>query len=297
MPSEEHERMVREVLPRFAPEPGDTIGVMRRRWDDEAGRLAPANPLVRSRKTRVGTMRAAWVAARGREPSRQVLYVHGGGYVQGSIASYLGMASRVAQAIDARVLLFEYRLAPENPFPAALEDVCSAYAWLSSRGAPAREIIVMGDSAGGGLALATLLRLRDEDRALPGACVCFSPLTDFEASGDSAKPGAVDDPMIPAAAIPAAGELYAPGQLRNPLVSPVFGDFTGLPPLLIFVGTREVLLDDSVRVKEKAEAAGVDVTLVVRSGLTHAWPYFGPHIPETVETFRRIRSFVDQKCA
>jgi len=296
MPSEEHERMVREVLPRFAGGPSDTMEIMRRRWDEEAARLAPADPLIRSQETFVGGMPAAWVGVKGSTLPRSVLYVHGGGYVQGSIASYLGMAGRVARAVDGRVLLFEYRLAPEHPFPAALDDACDAYDWLVNGGVPAKDIVVMGDSAGGGLALATLLRLRDEGRAMPGACVCFSPLADFEASGDSAKPGAVDDPMIPAAAIPIAGGIYAPGQLRNPLVSPVFGDLTGFPPLLIFVGTREVLLDDSVRLKQRATQAGVDATLVVEEGLIHAWPFFGPHLPETEESLWRVRTFLAEKC-
>lgn len=295
MPSEEHERMVREVLPRFAPGPTDTIDAMRQRWEEVAQGLAPPDPSIQVRAARMGKMVAAWVSVRGSRSSRTVLYVHGGGYVQGSIASHFGMAGRVAHAAQARVLLFNYRLAPEHPFPAALEDAQAAYQWLLDRGAAAQKIVVMGDSAGGGLALATLLRIRDEDLPRPGACVCFSPLGDFEASGDSAKPGAVDDPMIPAAAIPGAGEIYAPGQLRNPLVSPVFADFTDLPPLLIFVGTREVLLDDSVRIERKAKAAGVDVTLVVGEGLTHAWPYFGPHVPESEEALRRVRAFLDER--
>ena len=144
------------------------------------------------------------------------------------------------------------------------------------------------------MAVAALLRLRDEGRPLPGACVCFSPLADFEATGDSAQPGAVDDPMIPAAAIPAAGSVYAPGQLANPLVSPVLGRFEGLPPLLIFVGAREVLLDDARRLEQKAVAAGVEVELAVETGLTHAWPYFGPRLPETREAMSRTRRFLDR---
>jgi acetyl esterase/lipase len=145
------------------------------------------------------------------------------------------------------------------------------------------------------LALATLLRLKQLNMTMPAACVCYSPLADFEASGDSAKPGRVDDPMIPAAAIPQAGGVYAPGQLRNPLVSPVYADLSGLPPLLIFVGTREVLLDDAVRIHRNATAAGVEATLVVREGLTHGWPYFGPALPESQETFQQMRRFVDEK--
>lgn len=295
MPSEAHERMVRNVFPRFAPGPTDTFDIMRRRWDDEAAKLAPDDPTMETQALSIGQMPAAWIARRGASPARTVLYVHGGGYVQGSIASYRGMAGRVAEALDARVLLYEYRLAPENPFPAGLDDSVAAYAWLLESGVPAGDIVVMGDSAGGGLALATLLRLKELNMAMPAAGVCFSPLADFEASGDSAKPGAVDDPMIPAAAIPQAGGLYAPGQLRNPLVSPVYGDLSGLPPLLIFVGTREVLLDDAVRLKRNADAAGVHAMLVVREGLTHGWPYFGPALPESRETLQQVRRFVGEK--
>jgi acetyl esterase/lipase len=288
--------MVRDVFPRFAPGPTDTFEIMRRRWDDEAAKLAPDDPTMETTPVSIGRMPAAWIAKRGAHPARTVLYVHGGGYVQGSIASYRGMAGRVAQAVDGRVLLFEYRLAPEKPFPAGLDDTVGAYAWLLESGVVASDIIIMGDSAGGGLALATLLRLKElGSMTMPAACVCYSPLADFEATGDSAMAGAVDDPMIPAAAIPQAGGLYAPGQLRNPLVSPVYGDLSGLPPLLIFVGTREVLLDDAVRIQRNATAAGVDATLVVREGLTHGWPYFGPALPESRETLEQVRRFLDEK--
>jgi epsilon-lactone hydrolase len=297
MPSEQHERMVADVLPRFAPQPGDTMEVIRRRWDDEAAKLAPVDPNIRSAPVQAGSVAAAWVTCPDCASSRTVLYVHGGGYVQGSIGSHVGMAGRVANAINGRVLLFEYRLAPEHTFPAALDDTCSVYEWLLNQHIPSRNIILMGESAGGGLALATLLRLKNESRPAPGATVCFSPLADFEASGDSAKPGAVDDPMIPAAAIAGAGATYAPGRSRDPLVSPVYGDFSGSPPMLLFAGTREVLLDDSVRLHRDARSVGVDVKRVVGEGLTHAWPYFGPRLPETEEALREVRTFVEGRPA
>ncbi|MDB5481034.1 MAG: hydrolase or acyltransferase, alpha/beta fold family [Caulobacteraceae bacterium] len=292
MPSSQHEIMIREVLPRFAPRPSDTFEAMRLRWEEEAQKLAPPDLLLRSERVRIGEMGAAWVWRGNIQSPRVVLYVHGGGYVQGSVESYRGMAGRVAQAVGGRAFLFDYRLSPEHQFPAALDDACMAYDWLLSAGNRPRDIAIMGDSAGGGLALATLLKLRDDGRPLPSAGICLSPLADFEASGDSARPGAVDDPMIPAAAIPVAGEMYAPGQLRHPLVSPIFGDFTGLPPLLIFVGTREVLLDDAVRIHNKAEQDGVDVTLMIKEGLIHAWPFFGPDLPETQEVLVELRSFL-----
>jgi monoterpene epsilon-lactone hydrolase len=295
MPSPQHEQMVREILPRFAPQPGDGYETMRLRWDTEAGKLAEPDPSMRTEPFAIGDMHAAWVWCGDIRSARVVLYVHGGGYIQGSIDSYRAMAGRVARGVGGRVLLFDYRLAPEHPFPAALDDVRMAYEWLLSVGNRPGDIAVMGDSAGGGLALATLLKLRDDGRPLPCAGICLSPLADFEGSGDSAKPGVVDDPMIPAAAIPVAGEIYAPGQSRNPLVSPIFGNFSGVPPLLIFVGTREVLLDDAVRIRNNAERDGVQVKLVVKEGLTHAWPFFGPDLPESAEVFTELGSFLDQQ--
>jgi acetyl esterase/lipase len=225
---------------------------------------------------------------------RVVLYLHGGGYVMGSRRTHRELAARIARDAAARVLVLEYRLAPEHPFPAAVEDATAAYRWLRKQGIAASSIAIAGDSAGGGLTLATLLALRDAGDALPACAVCLSPWTDLEGSGASAQPGGVDDPMIPVAALRDMGKLYAASDLRNPLAAPLHGNYKGLPPLLIQVGTREILLDDSTRVADKARAAGVTVRLEIEEGAPHVWQAT-PGLPEAVDAVKRIGAFVRER--
>jgi acetyl esterase/lipase len=242
-------------------------------------------------ETRMGDCPADCITMPNSVHGRVVLYLHGGAYVLGSRATHRELASRIAAATAARVLVLDYRLAPEHPFPAAVEDAIAAYRALVIEGIAPRSITIAGDSAGGGLTLATLLALRDAGDGLPACAVCLSPWTDLEGTGASAQPGATDDPMITVAGLQANGKLYADGSLRNPLASPVHGDFAGLPPLLIQVGTREVLLDDSTRVAEKARAAGVPVRLEIEDGAFHVWQAT-PHLPEAHDALRRIGAFV-----
>jgi acetyl esterase/lipase len=242
-------------------------------------------------EVRIGGMVADSVAMPGSASERVVLYLHGGGYVMGSNRTHRELASRIARQAAARVLVVDYRLAPEHPFPAAVEDALAAYRWLRSQGIAAGSIAIAGDSAGGGLTLASLLALRDANEALPACAVCLSPWTDLEGTGASAQPGGVDDPMIRIAALRETGRLYAGQELRNPLAAPLHGDFAGLPPLLIQAGTREVLLDDATRVAEKARAAGVQVRLEIEDGAYHVW-HAMPHLPEAQDALRRIGAFV-----
>ncbi len=243
---------------------------------------------------RVGDMDADWVAMPNSAHGRVVLYLHGGGYVMGSRRTHRELASRIAAEAAARVLVLEYRLAPEHPFPAAVDDASEAYRWLRQQGVAASSIAIAGDSAGGGLTLATLLALRDGGEALPACAVCLSPWTDLEATGDSAQPGGADDPMIPVATLREMGKTYADGSLRNPLAAPLYGNFKGLPPLLIQVGTREILLDDSTRIADKARAAGVTVRLEIEEGAPHVWQAT-PGLPEAIDAVRRIGVFVRER--
>jgi len=243
---------------------------------------------------RVGAMTADWVTSPNSANGRVVLYLHGGGYVMGSKRTHRELASRIARDASARVLVLEYRLAPEHPFPAAIEDATEAYRWLRKQGVAASSIAIGGDSAGGGLTLATLLKLRDAGDALPACAVLLSPWTDLEGTGASAQPGGADDPMIPLAALRDMGKIYAQQSTANALASPVYANFKGLPPLLIQVGTRELLLDDSTRVADKARAAGVPVRLEIEDGAFHVWQAM-PGLPEAVEAVKRIGAFVRER--
>ena len=292
MPSQELTQMI-EALTRQPAVGGGSIEEQRAGMEATLAALQLPEKLSVS-ETRVGDLDADWVTMPNSVNGRVVLYLHGGGYVMGSRRSHRELASRIACEAAARVLVLEYRLAPEHPFPAALEDATAAYRWLRKQGIAAGSIAMAGDSAGGGLTLATLLALRDAGDALPACAVCLSPWTDLEGTGPSAQPGGADDPMIPVAALRDMGKLYAAGELRNPLAAPLYGAYKGLPPLLIQVGTREILLDDSTRVADKARAAGVPVRLEIEEGAPHVWQAT-PHLPEAADAVRRIGAFVRER--
>ncbi|MFK7805642.1 MAG: alpha/beta hydrolase [Anaerolineae bacterium] len=223
-----------------------------------------------------------------------LLYLHGGGYRTGSCKSHRGFVTHIAQTAAIKTLLPEYRLAPENPFPAALEDARAVYEGLLDEGHRPDDIFVGGDSAGGGLALALLLSLRDDARPLPKATFVISPWTDLASTGDSMKTRAKQDPWLdPAGADRGAKRYYADDSPLNPLVSPLYGEYKNIPPLLIHVGTHEILLDDSTRLAEKAQAAGVQVKLKVYRGMWHVWHAFiGRNIPESEQAIAEIGAFI-----
>lgn len=213
--------------------------------------------------------------------ARVLLYLHGGGYCIGSCRSYRDFAGRLARAAGTRTFVLEYRLAPENPFPAALDDALAAFRALTRSGVPAARIAVAGDSAGGGLALALTLALRDAGDPLPGAVIAFSPWTDLGLRGDSVAARAARDPILTPEGEHASARAYLGGRdPREPLASPLFANLAGLPRIAIHVGTEEILLDDSTRFAEKARAAGVAVTLRVWPGLWHNWQSLASILPE-----------------
>jgi epsilon-lactone hydrolase len=255
--------------------------------------LFPAEPDVIASQVDAGGVPADWVWVDTPEPDRVVLYLHGGGYVMGSRNTHRGLAGRIARAARARVLLPDYRLAPEHPFPAALEDAAACWRWLVSEGHAPERMTIAGDSAGGGLALATLLALKAAGDPLPACAVALSAWTDLEGTGPTAEPGAVSDPMLTVEGLRSTGRQYAVDDLRNPFAAPLHGDLAGLPPLLLQVGTREILLSDSTRLAEKARAAGVDVTLEIEDGLIHVWQMF-PDVPEAQRAVERIGRFIDR---
>jgi acetyl esterase/lipase len=248
-----------------------------------------------------GGVKAEWIVPPNAVSDRVILYFHGGGYVMGSINTHRAMIARIARASQARALALDYRLAPEHPFPAAVEDATAAYRWLLAQGYKPGKIVISGDSAGGGLVLAALVALRDANAALPACAVPISPWTDMEGTGASMKTNAGKDPMVPASTdgglFNMAKAYVGNADPKNPLASPLHADYRGLPPLLIQVGGTETLLDDSTRVAEKAKAAGVKVDLEVWDDMVHVWQVFAKILPEGQQAIDRIGQYVLQHTA
>lgn len=236
---------------------------------------------------------AAWIRPGDAEDEKVIIHLHGGGYVTGFIDSHLMMCVPMAKALKRKMLLPEYRLAPANPFPAALEDALKTYRWLLAQGTDACDIVLSGDSAGGGLALATALALRDAGDPLPAALICISPWADLTNRGASHAANAQIESVLRTDVLNKWASFYTDtSNLTNPFVSPVYADFHGLPPLLIQVGSDEILLDDSLTLAQRAQADGVDVSLRVWDELWHAWPVLGDLIPESGMAFEEMREFV-----
>jgi epsilon-lactone hydrolase len=226
-------------------------------------------------------------------PQRHLLYLHGGAYVSGAPGLYRHFAWRIAEAAKACVWMLAYRLAPEHPFPAALDDAVAAYRWLADETAETRELFVMGDSAGGGLALSLLLQLRDEDSPLPAAAVALSPWTDLALTGLSLKSNGAADPMLNADDLPELARHYLAGaDPRTPYASPLYGDPSGLPPTLIQVGSDEILLDDAVRMAEKLRRQNPRSRLEIWPRMPHVWHLFVPVLPEARQAISRVGAFI-----
>ena len=290
MPSEQHEGLVAAMA--SAPPAQGTLEESRANYDGMLSSNPPPADAVIEEIT-VGEANADWVSVPESRDDRAVLYFHGGGYVIGSNVGYREFASRFARATQSKVLLLNYRLAPENPFPAAVDDAVAAYDFMLASGLTADQIMLAGDSAGGGLTFATLVALRDQGKPMPSCATTFSPWVDLEGTGDSAVPGAVDDPMVSPEALHEMAAHYAGGDdLRNPLVSPLHANLSGLPPQLVFVGTREILRDDAIRIVDNAQSVGVDASLEIGSELIHVWPVFP--MPEAAESLARVSEFANR---
>ncbi|MFA6240786.1 MAG: alpha/beta hydrolase [Candidatus Hydrogenedentales bacterium] len=243
----------------------------------------------------IGALHAEWVRPADAPKDTAILYFHGGGYATGSCKAHRGIVAKFANGSSTNALVFDYRLAPEHPFPGALDDAVAAYRWLLSEGFAPRKIAFIGDSAGGGLALATLLAIRDQGLPLPAGAVALSPWTDLKNSGDSLKTNAQVDTLCWKEAQTVFSKYYAgdndPG---NPWISPLYGDLHGLPPIRIYVGGSELLLDDSTRFAKRAAEAGVDIKLTVGEGLFHCYPACAPLFPEATQGMREICAFVKE---
>jgi len=249
---------------------------------------------VKKESTMAGNVPAKWFWFPGCLENKVILYLHGGGYVAGSINTHKDLGARIAQASNVRLLIIDYRLAPEQPFPAALEDAVTAYQWLiSTEGILPENVVIAGDSAGGGLTAATLVKLRDDGITLPAAAVMLSPWTDLAQTGDSIKLKAAEDPFIRPEELDFDANLYkGDDNAENPLISPLYANLEGLPPMLIHVGTAEILLDDAVRFTERARTAGVDVTLEIWPDMVHVFQAFAIVAPESREAIEKIGEFI-----
>lgn len=283
------------MLPRQEPT-RENIPIMRTLLDAAAGRLPY--------ETRVDEIAdagvpAEWVRCGDVDPDERLLYLHGGAYISGSRISHRALAARISRAAGTSVLLIDYRLAPEYPHPAALEDSTRALAFMGENGpngpGRARHTFLGGDSAGGGLALATLLSVRDMGTRMPDAAVTFSAWTDLAMTGDSFRSRAAIDPMLTAdLAHPSAALYIGGGDARHPGISPLYGDLRGLPPLLLQVGDEEILLDDTIRFAARARAAGVDVVEDVWPEMFHVFQAFASMLPEGKEAIAKVGAFLSR---
>jgi acetyl esterase/lipase len=251
----------------------------RRRDMDERGRQFPIPPEVAIEKATVGGVKAEWNIPPDSEPGSAIIYVHGGGYVIGSLDSHRHLTAEIARVAQTRVLALDYRLAPEHPFPAPVEDTLAAYRELLTSGMAAQRIGIAGDSAGGGLVVGAMLAIKEAGLPLPGAGWCISPWTDMEIRGASFEDLAAVDPTVQRAGIEDMARQYLAGaDPRSPHASPIHGDLRGLPPLLIQVGAAETLLDDALQLARVAGMADVVVDLQIWPEMIHVWHLFYPRL-------------------
>jgi len=296
MPSEQLQTIIQTL--RSRPIPKDLSMEEQRANFEQVASFFPVPPDVRREPVDAGGVSAEWVTAPGAADDKVILYLHGGGYVMGSINTHREMISRLSRAASARALAIDYRLAPEHPQPAAVEDSTAAYRWLVSTGVDPARLVIAGDSAGGGLTVATLVALRDAGDPLPAAAVCLSPWVDLECLGESMTTKVEVDPMVQReGALEGAKAYLGDAHPRTPLAAPLYADLTGLPPLLIQVGTAEVLLDDSTRLAEHARSAGMEVILEPWDDMIHVWQFFAAMLPEGQQAIDRIGGFIRKHTA
>ena len=269
-----------------------TIDEMRRGMESRT-KLANLPRKTKIEKVSFNGISAEWICAKEAHEGRVILYLHGGGYNIGSPNTHRELAAHISMASGAKVLLPDYRLAPEHPFPSALEDATSAYRWLLDTGLTGGDISIAGDSSGGGLSIATSISLRDAGEPSPASIVCISPWTDLEMSGNSIKTHAEIDPMLNLQSLKIMASNYiGDGDPRSPLISPIHADLKGISPLLIHVGSDEMLLDDSTRIAEKAKSAEVDVTIKIYDQMWHAWHLNVRLMPEAKNAIKELGSLI-----
>lgn len=292
MPSQEYLAFAERMASMPPPPPPKDIVEQRARIDAALG----AQPLAEGTSaTEVDADGVHAILCRrdGAGDDAWLVYFHGGGYRIASALAYRAHGSHLARVCKANVLVVDYRLAPENPFPAAVDDAVAAYRWVLDQGVAPGKVVIGGDSAGGGLTAALLLAAKAQGLALPGGAICLSPWADLTNTAATYTSNADTDKLFSKTSADEAGALYLQGQdPKDPLASPVFGDWAGMPPLLVLVGSVEVLLDDAIRLSETAGAAGVDVELAVYPDMPHVWQTNYPAFPEAVQAVEQMAAFV-----
>mgnify|MGYP000692801638 CR=1 FL=1 len=271
---------------------GRPVEQRRREWEADA-RLVVLPKEARFSRVGVGDVNCEWMEMPRVARDRVFLLLHGGGYISGSPRTHRKLAAHLSRAVHMRVLTPEYRLAPEHPFPAGVRDALQVYGWLLKQGFKEEQIVVGGDSAGGGLALSMLLALREAGAKMPLGAVLLAPWTDLSASSPSYRSNRKYDPIITQDGLREAGLWYA-GQRdpRDPMLSPLFADLTGLPPMLIHAASDEAMVDDSRLFAERASGFGVEVTLKIFDGLWHVFHQSGIEIPESRQAIDEIGAYV-----
>jgi len=288
------EKLMQTLRERGLPD-GLSLDERRARMEDIGTRF-PAPQSASINPVKIAERPAEWVCDPDTDDGRVMLYVHGGGYVQGSLASHRNLVFEIARSMKGKVLNLDYRLAPEHPFPAAVEDTVNAWAELLEIGIDPKKASFGGDSAGGGLVIAALVSARDKGLPMPSCACCISPWTDLVGSGRTMDTKALEDPMVNRAALEFFSDFYADKEDKShPLISPLFANLAGLPPLLIQVGTAETLLDDSRRLATRARYAGVDVSYAEWEGMPHIWHIFAPLLEKSRKAIIELGEFVERK--
>jgi monoterpene epsilon-lactone hydrolase len=292
------QRETLEAILRQSAFPAD-IGVNEQRR--LLGELLSAQPLpadVIVTRAALGGVPTAEITVDGVEPRHVVLYFHGGVYVLGNAVQAAGLAAQIGRRTQAKVISVDYRLAPEHPYPAAVDDALAAYEALLQGGTAPAEIVFAGESAGGGLAIATLVNARDHGLPLPAAAYAMSPYVDLTLAGTTLETKSKADPLLSRAALQARVADYTAGQdAALGLISPIFADLSGLPPLIIQGGTHEVLLDDALRLAQRAATADVEVTLDITPGVPHVFQAYYPILDEAATALDRAGQFLSAHLA
>ena len=286
---------LRAAIARGAPSADIPLDEMRAQFEQLAGSM-PIGEGTEQQAVTAGGRPAEWIRPAGsgaHQADRVIVHFHGGGYVLGSPRTTRPITAGLARHTGLPVLVPDYRLAPEDPFPAAIDDAVAVYCWLTEQGFEPRRVVLSGDSAGGGIAVALLVALRDRGLPLPAGAIGISPFVDLTLSSPSIDANEGKDPQVTRPfLLAAAGHYLSEADPKTPLASPVFADLGGLPPLILQVGGDELLLDDSLRLAEAAEAAGVDVTVERWDGLMHVWHQMAPRLPEAEAALTSLAGWV-----
>jgi acetyl esterase/lipase len=277
---------------RMAANPALTIADLRGLFDEWQQPTREPEGVSYKSETVAG-VEALWALPLDADPQKVILYTHGGGFAVGSAASHRKLAGHLAKHLGVTALVLDYRRAPEHPFPAQLEDATAVYRELLARGFKAHDITTSGDSAGGNLAIATVLKLRDDGVALPGAVIAFSPWLDMEHVGKTLQTNAATDALVSKAVLEAMSGMFLgeQGSRTNPLANPLKASYTGFPRLYLNAGSQETLLDNATGLAGIAKAAGVNVTLSVVDGMQHVFPFLAGRAVEADDELRRIATW------